>query len=191
MKALEYLIVHCSDTPTGRDVKPNDIFLWHMAPKLLQSGEYLFMGKKYTKDGLKKVGIPQHTGFSVCPVRPDGTVITGNGWSQIGYSDMIDIYGNLINLIPYTFDTVVSEFEITNGAVGHNRNSRHIVLVGGGPAGIGPIEDVMNTKQIAALTAYVRMVREISPDIKIIGHNDISTKTCPNFKVDLFLKKYL
>lgn len=186
---LEYLVVHCSDTPTGRIVKPNDIFAWHLAPKLLKSGEYMFLGKKYTKQQLIGKGIPQHTGYPIALTAKQFP--TGNGWSTVGYSDMIDIEGNLINLTPYSFDDTITEFEVTNGAVGYNRKSRHVVLAGGGDASIRPIEKVLNIKQIEQLVAYCRMVKQMAPNVKIIGHNEISSKTCPNFSVVEFNKKYL
>lgn len=32
-KKLKYLIIHCTDTPEGREVTPEDIILWHTGPK--------------------------------------------------------------------------------------------------------------------------------------------------------------
>ena len=31
-KKLEYLVIHCSDTPEGRDVTEKDIREWHLSP---------------------------------------------------------------------------------------------------------------------------------------------------------------
>lgn len=186
---LEYLVIHSSATPTGRIVTPNDIFTWHLAPKPLKSGDYIFLGSRYTKQQLMGKGIPQHTGHALALTNKQFP--TGNGWSTVGYSDMIDIEGTLINLKPYSFDASVTEFEITNGAVGYNRKSRHVVLVGGGDASIRPIDKVLNVNQIGQLVAYCRMVKQMAPNVKIIGHNEISTKTCPNFSVAEFVKNYL
>ncbi len=33
MKKLEYLVIHCTDTPAGREVTANEIRRWHTSPK--------------------------------------------------------------------------------------------------------------------------------------------------------------
>lgn len=192
-KILTNLIVHCSDTPFGRVVTPEDIFYWHVFPCKNSNGTYTYKGKTYQKlmsipndsyliNG-KKLFVRDHP--------------NGRGWSVTGYADLIQIDGELKNMNPYNFDNIVEQWEVTNGAAGVNSISRHVCLAGGGSmldpkrkSAIMPIEEVFNTKQIETLISYIRMQRELVPNINIIGHNNVSSKTCPNFDVKKFLIDY-
>ena len=75
-------------------------------------------GRKVTKEDI----IKWHTS----PVEKGG-----RGWSRPGYSDMIDLDGSIVNITPYDNDDDIEAWELTNGAVGTNQFSRHIVYVGG------------------------------------------------------------
>lgn len=192
-KTLTNLIVHCSDTPYGRIVTPDDILFWHKFPAKNTNNTYTYLGKTYKKvteipndsyiiNG-KKLFVRDHT--------------TGRGWSTTGYADLIQVDGELKNLNPYNFDNLIDQWEVTNGAAGVNSISRHVCLAGGGSklvptrkSAIMPIDEVFNEKQIEVLISYIRMQRELVPNIKIIGHNNVATKTCPNFDVKKFLIDY-
>lgn len=141
MAKLEYLVIHCTDTPKGREVTSDNIRSWHTDPK------------------------PQ-----------------GNGWSKVGYTDMIHIDGRLENLTPFDQDDEVEGFEITNGARGINSISRHVVLVTGSDNLVNP-EDILTIGQLTSIELYVKYTIMRHPNIKIAGHNQFSSKVCPGFDV--------
>jgi len=80
-----------------------------------------------------------------CTATPDGKEVTssdirkwhtspkptGNGWKQVGYTDMIHLDGRVERLVQNNEDANVDNWEITNGVAGINSVSRHIVYVGG------------------------------------------------------------
>lgn len=128
-----------------------------------------------------------------CTDTPEGRAVTKadieqwhlveNGWSKVGYADLIHLDGTVENLTPYNEDDQIDPWEITNGARGYNSKSRHVCYVGGGKE-----KDTRTFEQIAALEAYIRKTIALVPGIKIIGHNQISTKKCPSFDVASWLK---
>lgn len=90
-KPLQYLVIHCTATREGREVKSSEIRHWHTDP--VSKG--------------------------------------GRGWKQVGYTDMIHLDGKVERLVKNNEDALVDPWEITNGAVGYNAISRHVVYVGG------------------------------------------------------------
>lgn len=138
MRTIKYLVIHCTDTPAGREVLPADIEKWHIKER---------------------------------------------GWSRVGYSDMILLNGKLENLIDYNQDDTIDRWEISNGARGYNTVSRHVVYVGGGK-GI----DTRTASQTSTLETYVKFMILRHPSIKVIGHNQLSTKECPSFNVPSWLE---
>ena len=136
MGKLKYLIIHCTDTPAGREVSKKDIEDWH---------------------------------------------IRGRGWRKVGYADMVHISGRLENLIDWNQDGEIDRFEISNGARGYNGVSRHIVYVGGGKG-----VDTRTAEQTKTLEEYIKFNILRNPDLRIKGHNQISTKYCPSFNVHRF-----
>ena len=193
MAKLQNLVIHTADIPFGRKLTPSDLTLWHVFPTKV-GNEYLYKGKKYSSISQLPNDIYTINGVNTS-IRDFPN--SGRGWSQIGYSDMIDQNGVLINLVPYTFDDTVDSYEVTNGASGYNSNSRHIVLAGGWSkdgkrkSGIMAIRDVYSDDQISTLIDYIRMQKTIVPTLKIVGHNMLTNaKTCPNFDVLKFLQDF-
>lgn len=131
-----------------------------------------------------------------CTDTPKGRIVTkedifkwhlspepiGRGWSRPGYSDMIALNGNLINLRNWDQDDLIENDEFTNGARGFNSVSRHVVYVGG----MGG--DTRTDAQKEALLTYVKYHILRYPWIKIVGHNQISSKRCPSFNVPQWLR---
>ena len=198
MGKLKYLVIHTTDTPYDREITPDDIYMWHLGPKNNNDGTYTYLGRKVTKAEIENIWMILPSGKKVKAINTPG-----RGWKQVGYSDMLNRKGELINLVPYNFDDVVDSFEITNGATGYNSNSRHIVLAGGwskdgkvkngkNPDGsyMQP-EELYTQEQISQLIQYLKAQREIVPSIEIVGHNNLSQKTCPNFDVKIFLLKHI
>ena len=112
----------------------------------------------------------------------------GRGWKQVGYSDMIHLNGMVENLVPYNEDQYVDPWEITNGAVGINTISRHVVYVGGMTADNKKPMDTRTDAQLSAMKAYVLRTIEKHPDIKVAGHNQFAPKACPSFDVPKWLQ---
>lgn len=138
-----------------------------------------------------------------CTDTPEGRIVTaddirkwhltpveqgGRGWKRVGYSDMIDLEGKLINLHPYNEDEYVDVWEITNGVAGINSCARHIVYVGGTDKAHLP-KDTRTEQQKLRMKKYIETVLEFHPDIKIAGHNQFSTKACPCFDVPAWLRE--
>lgn len=128
-----------------------------------------------------------------CTATPEGRKVTRqnieqwhlvqNRWSRVGYSDIIHLDGKLENLIDWNQDEFVSGHEISNGAKGFNSKSRHVVYVGGmDKKNISP-KDTRTEEQLKSLEEYVKFIVLRHPNIKVIGHNQISNKACPSFNV--------
>ncbi len=124
----------------------------------------------------------------------------GRGWKQVGYTDIIHLDGSVERLVENNEDAWVDPWEITNGASGYNGVSRHIVYAGGCDRSMKP-KDTRTDKQKAALAKYVRDFHAKHPDVRIIGHRDLSpdrngngiiepqeyVKACPSFDVASWL----
>jgi hypothetical protein len=109
--------------------------------------------------------------------------LKGNGWRQVGYTDMIHVNGGVERLVENNEDDVVDSWEVTNGARGHNQHARHIVYVGGKGG------DTRTAAQKNALKMYVLDFVKKHPGIKVCGHSQLdSGKTCPSFDVPNWLR---
>lgn len=93
------------------------------------------------------------------------------GWDGIGYHWVITIDGKLQAGRP--------EYWQGAHASGHNKNSIGICLIG---------NDKFSDEQWQILTNKICEYKIKYPNVKIIGHNEVSTKSCPNFDVQEWLK---
>lgn len=137
-----------------------------------------------------------------CTATPEGRKVTsadirawhtnpkpkGRGWKQVGYSDIIHLDGTIENLIPFNQDDIIDSWEVSNGAAGFNSVSRHVVYVGGTDKNRKP-KDTRTVEQKNSLLAYVMYKILRYPDIKVIGHNEVSNKDCPSFDVKAWLRE--
>ena len=120
--------------------------------------------------------------------------LKGRGWSRVGYSDLIQLDGKLVNLQEFDQDNVVDPWEVTNGASGYNGLCRHVVYSGGcaadKPEGFKhyPPKDTRTDAQRNSLEKYVKYTVMRHPEIKVIGHNQVSNKGCPSFDVPKWLE---
>lgn len=112
----------------------------------------------------------------------------GRGWKQVGYTDMIHIDGRIERLVKNNEDANVDAWEITNGAIGVNSVSRHVVYVGGLSADGNTAVDTRTPSQLRAMENYVKDFYSRFPDVKIIGHNQLAAKACPSFDVKKWLR---
>lgn len=159
---IEYLVIHCTATPEGRDVSADDIHRMHTSP--VSAG--------------------------------------GNGWRQVGYTDLIRLDGRIERLVANNEDGTVDSGEITNGAKGFNAISRHIVYAGGCDRSGRP-RDTRTQAQKRSMAEYVRDFHRRFPWVRIVGHRDLSpdlncngiiepsewTKACPSFDVAAWLRE--
>jgi len=138
-----------------------------------------------------------------CTATPEGREITknqlvqmhtaappiGQGWSQVGYSDMIHLDGRLENLVAYNEDQIVDRWEITNGVVGLNHKARHVVYVGGLAKDNKTPLDTRTFPQKEALKTYILNFLKLHPNAQIAGHNQFANKACPSFNTGIWLKQ--
>lgn len=105
------------------------------------------------------------------------------GWSDIGYSYLIDVDGTVVAGRP---------LERTGAHVkGHNTGTVGICLFGGhGGSASDVFEDNFTEEQDAALRNLIADLREEFPSIfNISGHNEYSSKACPCFNVRNWMSK--
>ncbi len=170
MKKLQYLIVHCSASPEGVEKTAKEIWMMHTDPAPIVGGGFRYMGRDYKT-------------ASELPAEVQSNKRRGRGWKQYGYTDMIHLNGIVENLVPHNDDEWVDPREITNGAVGINSVSRHVMYVGGVTSdGKFPM-DTRTAAQKLALTNYIRHVISRHADIQVAGHNQFAVKACPSFDV--------
>lgn len=137
-----------------------------------------------------------------CTTTPEGREVTsdeirhwhtapvsegGRGWRQVGYTDMVHLDGTVERLVDNNEDGNVDPWEITNGVAGCNGISRHVVYVGGVATDGRTPKDTRTPGQMIALEAYVRDFHDRFPDVRIVGHNELSAKACPSFDVRAWL----
>lgn len=175
-KRIKYLVIHCTATPEGRPVYPDDIIRWHTDPIELPSGDFRYMGKVYGR-------------VEQLPVEVQPSRRRGRGWKQIGYRDMILLaQGLVINMVRHNDDDIVDPWEITNGVAGINDVSAHVVYVGGYDKNMKP-KDTRTREQTESLKQYVRAFIARHPHIKVAGHNQFDNKACPSFDVPSWLRE--
>lgn len=112
----------------------------------------------------------------------------GRGWAQVGYSEMIHLDGTIEELVPYNDNQKVDAWEITNGALGMNAISRHIVYVGGTDSK-GKAKDTRTPEQKKALEMYVKAHTTLQTQWKVAGHYHFAAKACPSFNVEKWLEE--
>ena len=123
---INKIVIHCSESPNGREDTAEDIHRWHKE----------------------------------------------KGWDGIGYHYVIERKGKLVSGRP--------EYWQGAHASGHNKNSLGICLIG---------TDEFNVDQFSILDNLLRKLKIKYPGVKIIGHNEVSSKTCPGFNVQWWLKQ--
>ena len=95
----------------------------------------------------------------------------GRGWDGIGYHYVIKINGTIENGRP--------DFWMGSHARGNNQGSLGICMIG---------TDEFTTEQWASLSDLISTLTDKHQGIsEIIGHNEISQKTCPGFDVQQWL----
>lgn len=114
----------------------------------------------------------------------------GRGWKQAGYRDVVELDGNLVNLVKYDNNNIITPSEITNGVVGYNRISAHVCYIGGLDSITRKPKNTLTPQQDSVLKAYVFTAIKHHPNIYIAGHNQFANKACPCFDVPTKAKQW-
>ncbi|AHM62296.1 N-acetylmuramoyl-L-alanine amidase [Flammeovirgaceae bacterium 311] len=182
MGNADYLMLHCAATPEGRDVQPQHIAQMHLGPcDILKGGKYL--GTKYNGRTYHNRAVLPEAIIGGVPIHK----LNGRGWQQVGYRELIDIFGKVHILVDYNDDAWIQDNEITNGAAGWNHKTIHIVYAGGVDQNL-KAKDTRTAKQREAMAALVCRYILHHPNIKVIGHNQVARKDCPSFDVPAWAK---
>jgi N-acetylmuramoyl-L-alanine amidase len=140
-----------------------------------------------------------------CTATPEGREVTsdqirhwhldpppaGRGWHQVGYTDLFHLNGGVERMVANNNDGIVDPWEITNGAVGINSISRHVVYAGGLTSDAKRAKDTRTPDQRKSMLCYVRDMIRQNPDILVAGHNQFAPKACPSFDVPIWLEANL
>lgn len=94
------------------------------------------------------------------------------GWSGIGYHYVIEVTGKLVKGRP--------DYWVGSHVRGHNGDSIGICMIG---------TDKYNVDQWSLLDNLVRKLCVDHPGAEVIGHNEVSEKTCPGFDVQKWLNE--
>ena len=94
--------------------------------------------------------------------------INENGWMDVGYHYVILLNGEIQQGRP--------EKAVGAHCLGNNNRSIGICYIGGGDS-----EDTRTDEQKKALICLIKDLKKEYTDAKVYGHNDFSSKSCPNF----------
>ena len=97
------------------------------------------------------------------------------GFSDCGYHYLIHLDGTIEGGRPV--------FIKGSHTRGENHDSVGVAYAGGVDAETKEIKDTMRIKQEIAFVRIVDCLRIVFGNLTIHGHNEFSTKTCPNFNV--------
>jgi N-acetylmuramoyl-L-alanine amidase len=110
----------------------------------------------------------------------------GKGWSKVGYSDLIHLDGTISNLTPFNEDGRVEEWRLSHDGEEIYPYARHIAYVGGVSKDGFNCENTMTEEQLITFDAYLKYMIRRYPDLIIVGHGQLSGKSCPGFNVSSY-----
>lgn len=108
------------------------------------------------------------------------------GWKDIGYHFVIRRNGTVETGRDLDGDGDIFE-EIGAHTVNYNSNSIAICMVGGKGTN-GKAENNFMPKQFQSLESVIRLVKASYPKATVHGHREFSSKQCPSFDVQQWLK---
>jgi len=117
---------------------------------------------------------------------------TGNGWKKPGYRSVVNLDGNVYDLVDYNMSPHMEWDEVTYGAKGYNSEYIHLSYVG------GVRKDNINVPKDTRTDAQKRVIRAMTeyylayyPDLEVGGHYEVnSKKACPSFNLTRELVKW-
>ena len=107
---------------------------------------------------------------------------TSRGWKNPGYRQITHLDGTITVLQESDHDEFLERGEYTNGAIGFNHKSIHLSYIGGCDRDWKP-KDTRTREQLDSLESQVKGYLYLYPWIKVLGHNQVSSKACPSFDV--------
>lgn len=162
MAKLQYLVLHCTATPEGREVSAADIRRWHTsAPPRGRGWKQVGYTDMIHLDGKVERLVNNNEDANVDPWE-----ITNGAKGYNGISRHIVYVGGL---------------EATT-------NSRGQIVTKLDSNGHSIAKDTRTAAQLRAMAAYVKDFHKKFPDVKIIGHNQVAAKDCPSFNVPAWLR---
>lgn len=184
----QLLVIHCSDTPPAMVVSKEILSEWHKSPRDDPDGTVTYLEKNYPN----RAALPNDF-FNGKSIKS----LSGRGWSRLGYRDIIHREGVIENITPFVDDDIITNDEVTWGAVGVNLKSVHVCMEGGRLAypyiqpPLKGAEVILFTEvQLEVLLNYVLVECANHPQIRVAGHSQLTNqKNCPNFDVTEWLKK--
>ena len=108
------------------------------------------------------------------------------GFSSVGYSDVIDIDGNILSLTKYNPSGRCKDWMLGKEI---DNCSRHIAYMGGINKESTYLKDTRTDSQKETLEIYVKYMIKRHPNILIAGHNQFNNKSCPSFNMSEWLYK--
>lgn len=106
--------------------------------------------------------------------------VTDNGWSDIGYHDVITRSGKIEE--GRSVETAGAHVK------GYNSDSIGICLVGGkGGKETDYPEEHFTTNQLKSLKRLLRSYKALYPKATVHGHNEFAAKACPCFNVQKWM----
>lgn len=183
-----YICLHTLDVPYDMVVTKGMIDRWHMGPKDIQeNGKVKYMGKIYES----RKDLPDERLGDV-PIRN----MHGRGWDRVGYHEIFHKSGSIEILTDINDDNWINYHEMTWGAAGINAKAVHWALEGGWTKegkknDIFDFFDLYNDAQYTNLEFQLKATLGLHTHLKVMGHNHVSSKTCPNFNVEFWMKKML
>lgn len=113
--------------------------------------------------------------------------VKGNGWAGIGYNYIIRRDGTLENGRDLDGDGNVEE-EVGAHAYGFNANSIGICMVGGKGRKDGGPEANFTMAQYHTLVQLLNKLGAKYGNPELLGHRDVSYKSCPSFNVQALME---
>lgn len=162
MGRLRYLVIHCTATPAGREVKASDIRRWHTSPE--PEGR-----------GWKQVGYTDM-------IHLDGTVERLVDNNEDANVDPWEITNGAKGY------NSVSRHIVYVGGLEAVTDSRGRIRARKDKNGHTIAQDTRTEEQLEAMTDYVKSFHKRFPSVRIIGHNEVAAKDCPSFDVQKWLR---
>lgn len=163
MSKLEFLIIHCTETPENRPISMTDIINWHTNPK--SKG-----GRGWSRVGYSDMIYLDGSLHNLTPFNQDSKVDNWEmTWGAKGFN------GRSRHMV------YVGGLELTEELVDPD-NEDQDVLDYCTPG------DTRTPKQLYTMEVYVRYMIARHPDIKVGGHNQFSNKACHCFNVTTWLR---
>jgi len=159
MAKLDFLVLHCTDTPEGRHITTKDIERWHMSP--VEIG-----GRGWDRVGYSDMFYVDGSLHNLTPFNQDNNV---DPWEM-------------------TFGAAGVNSRSRHVVYSGGRKKETVSDQSGQSAQSWIVGDTRNEKVKANMAIYCKYMILRHPDIKIAGHYHFAKKPCPGFDVEKWCK---